>query len=228
MPKNMIRGNTITVNKKYTTLESLTCKDFYWHIINVTKHIPTSISKWTAHYQGFRSAESSVWPRIFKIPFKTVRDTKIQTFQFRVLHRIIPCNYWLHNIKIKERNTCDYCNNVDDLPHFFLQCPKVTDFWEYWIHWWENISGIKIENSSVLSECIIFGFPNDSDVIQVLNYCVLYAKYYIYIQRLYNNKLDLFACLSQLKIAMEMEYNICKSQNKEKKFEKFNFVYEKL
>ncbi len=30
----------------------------------------------------------------------------------------------------------------------------------------------------MLNECIIFGFPGDSDVIEVLNYCVLYAKYY--------------------------------------------------
>ncbi len=31
----------------------------------------------------------------------------------------------------------------------------------------------KIEKtSSVLNKCIIFGFPGDSDVIEVLNYCV--------------------------------------------------------
>ncbi len=62
-------------------------------------------------------------------------------------------------------------------------------------------------------------FPGDSDVIEVLNYCVLLAKYYIYIQRLYNNKkLDLFAYMSQLKYAMEIESKICKSQNNENKF----------
>ncbi len=76
---------------------------------------------------------------------------------------------------------------------------------------------------------IIFGFPGDSDVIEVLNYYVLYAKYYICIQCLYNNnKLSLFAYMSQLKYAMEIESNICKSQNNEKKFAKYNFVYENL
>ncbi len=55
----------------------------------------------------------------------------------------------------------------------------VTPYYCYAYNWWENISGIKIKNSSVLNECIIFGFPGDSDVIEVLNYCVLYAKYYI-------------------------------------------------
>lgn len=60
-------------------------------------------------------------------------------------------------------------------------------------------------------------------VREVLNYCVLYAKYDIYIEHLYNNKLHLFACLSQLKFAMEMEYNICKNQNDEQKFAMYKF-----
>ncbi len=46
-------------------------------------------------------------------------------------------------------------------------------------------------------------------------------------QRLYNNnKLNLFAYMSQLKYAMEIESKICKSpENNEKKFAKYNFVY---
>ncbi len=80
-----------------------------------------------------------------------------------------------------------------------------------------------------MNEYIIFGFPGDSDVIEVLNYRVLYAKYYIYIQCICNNnKLNLFAYLSQLKYAMEIESKICKSQNNEKKFAKSNLVYENL
>ncbi len=42
------------------------------------------------------------------------------------------------------------------------------------------------------------------------------------------NKLNLFAYMSQLKYAMEIESKICKSQNNEKKFAKNNFVYENM
>ncbi len=43
--------------------------------------------------------------------------------------------------------------------------------------------------------------------------------YNIYIERLFkNNVLDLYACLMQLKLALEIKYNICKSANKEKTF----------
>ncbi len=39
--------------------------------------------------------------RIFEQPFKCYRVTKIQSFQFRIIHRIIPCNQWLKNVMIK-------------------------------------------------------------------------------------------------------------------------------
>ncbi len=41
---------------------------------------------------------------------------------------------------------------------------------------------------------ILFGFVGSNGIIDVLNYCILYAKYYIYIQRLFNqNKRDVYA-----------------------------------
>ncbi len=68
----------------------------------------------------FKEASTNVWPRIFKLLFKTVRDTKIQTFQYRIIKNIVSCDKWLHNIKIKNSPVCDYCNNVDVLLHYFI------------------------------------------------------------------------------------------------------------
>ncbi len=67
-------------------------------------------------------------------------------------------------------------------PHYFIQCPKVAEFWCYWFNWLANLSSIDIRDSQVIEECILFGFPLNNDVMHVLNFCTLYAKYYIYIQ----------------------------------------------
>ncbi len=101
------------------------------------------------------------------------------------------------------------------------------EFWLHWqCNWWVNLSGIVIRNSQVIEECILFGFPSNSDVMQLLNFCILYAKYYIYIQRLFNNNtFDLYTCLNQ---AFKTEENICKTNNKKEKSLKFNFIYENL
>ncbi len=44
------------------------------------------------------------------------------------------------------------------------------------------MSGIVIKDSQVIEECILFGFPSNSDVMKVPNRYILYAKYDIYIK----------------------------------------------
>ncbi len=59
----------------------------------------------------------------------------------------------------------------------------------------------------------IIGFPYNSDVMQVLNLCILFAKYYIHIQHLFNNNtLDLYAFLNHLKCVLKTDKNICKTE----------------
>ncbi len=58
-----------------------------------------------------------------------------------------------------------------------------------------------------LEECVLMGFPEISDDILVLNYCILYTKYYICIQWLFkNNELDQYACQTQIKLALNIEH----------------------
>ncbi len=176
MPKNILSGNIITINNIIKILEKVTCKDFSWHLLNTDPHTPTALQIWFIHYPIFKEASANVWSRIFKLPFKTVRDTKIQTFQYRIIHNIIPWNKWLHNIKIKNSPVCDYCNNVDDLQQYFILCPKVAECWCYWFNWWENLFGIDIRDSQVIEECILFGFPLNNDVMHVLNLLYFICK----------------------------------------------------
>ncbi len=57
------------------------------------------------------------------------------------------------------------------------------------------------------------GFPETSDDILVLNYFILYTKYYIFIQRLFNNnKLDLYVCQTQIKLGLNIKHSICKKK----------------
>ncbi len=115
------------------------------------------------------------------MPFNTCRETKIQTFQYRIIHRILPCNKWLFNIKIKSEKTCSYCTDEDDIQHFLLKCDKANKFWKYWFKWWTNISELDISNFDHLEECMLFGFPGENKIFKVINFCILIAKYYIYI-----------------------------------------------
>ncbi len=60
---------------------------YVWHLINMDVHNPSSVKKWSSQYPIFKEAGTNVWPRIFKLPFIPVRDTKIQTFQYRLIQK---------------------------------------------------------------------------------------------------------------------------------------------
>ncbi len=89
MPKNIPSGNIIKINNKIKAIEKVTWKEFHWHLINIDVLNPSSVNKWSSQYLIFKEASTNVWSRIFKLPFITVRDTKIQTVQYRCIQKAI-------------------------------------------------------------------------------------------------------------------------------------------
>ncbi len=81
-------------------------------------------------------------------------------------------------------------------------------------NWLERLSEINLKNIPIFNECILFGYRNPSPKtkhkIYIVNYCIFYIKYYIYIQNPFNkNHLDVHSCQMQLKHVTEIEYEIC-------------------
>ncbi len=57
------------------------------------------------------------------------------------------------------------------------------------------------------------GFPETCDDILVPNYYILYVKYYTYIQWFFNiNELNLYACQTQIQLALNIVHSICKKE----------------
>ena len=219
-----------TLNNKSITIVNINCKTLYWFFVYPKQRSPTCISKWEELYPNFKTSSENLWENIFKLSFKTIRETKIQSFQFKLIHRIITCGKKLHDLKIKENPFCQYCDEVDDLRHFFLLCPNVSMFWRSLFLWWNRISEIRIALDLVdLEENILFGFQLKDEIFVCLNYCLLTAKYFIYCQRLYgNNTIDFYEYLCKLKNKLKVEKIICQRNGETKNFDKFLFVYNSL
>ncbi len=47
---------------------------------------PSCIEKWSDDYPGFHTAQKNLWSNIFRQPFSITRDTKLQTFQYKLIH----------------------------------------------------------------------------------------------------------------------------------------------
>ena len=219
----------INLSTKYRDINDIKCKDFYWAIINMKQVTPACVFKWQTIFVGFKDCDPDTWTRIFKMSFNVTRETKLQSFQYKLLNRIIPCNKWLHDVKIKTSNQCSYCDEVDDLVHFFVHCDKINYFWNTFFKWWSTTTGINVLNIENFEECILFGFPENDNIFQVLNYCILLAKYYIYCNRLFaNNRLDMYQYQVILKQRLAIEKYICIKEGKQKHFDKYTFIYENM
>jgi exonuclease III len=194
-------------------LDDIANKMIYMSFISQLGREPTCINNWKIDYPQ----TNITWQEMFYIPYTCIRETKLQSFQYKIIHRIVECNKKLFDMKIKPTPECSYCQEIDTIQHFFLYCPKSNAFWKSLTSWLNN----NIEGSMIVIDeiDIILGHLSIGDKYNVINYCILYAKYYIYKQRLfYNNDINLYEFLMVLKDKLKTEYNICKSNEMMHKF----------
>ena len=76
---------------------------------------------------------------------------------------------------------------------------------------------------------ILFGVPLVDNESLVLNFCILYGKFYIYKQRLFGgNIVSLDTFLVSLKSQLEIEEKICTLNNRSDHFDKFLDIFRLL
>ena len=121
-------------------------------------------------------------------------------------HSYIACRHWLYNMKVVETPDCLHCNKDDTILHFFIYCPRITEFLTSFIAWWNRIAG----TTGTINEIIfIFGVKIDSDEAITFNYCLISAKYFIYINRSNNSDSFIFyKVLVFLKKELTLEYQM--------------------
>ena len=90
---------------------------------------PAGLQKWQSISPGLIPEEE--WPDILRWPYQCLRETKLQSLQSKIIHRIINCNKKLFDMKLKETPMCSYCDETDDISHFFAHCDNVSDIWKF-------------------------------------------------------------------------------------------------
>jgi len=166
---------TLKINHVEKNMLNLKCKDFYWEYVVKKAASPKCIEKWEElyYYVDFD------WKLLFSLPYIVARETKLQSLQYQILNRYIPCKYFLKICNKEENDKCKTCERTEDLEHFFYNCNELGPFWNAFNHWFSNTCEIQIE---LHSPDIIFGIPNvnEDDILHSLNFCILLAKSYIY------------------------------------------------
>ena len=182
-------------NKKPVSL--IINKDIYSLFLKQVKTEPKCISRWAEYFPDYNFC----WQEIFKLPFETVRCTMLQSLQYRILHRIYPCNYWVAKWEQDTQPVCSHCEEIDTLDHHFFYCVRINNLWKFFNTWWSN----NIEKVDLSVTDILFGYMKKSHWGKALNYSILHGK--LFISKIVNSNYDpvSYSFLVQLKNALILE-----------------------
>ena len=82
--------------------------------------------KWEKYLETFIEDRHA----IYSLSFCTTKDTKLQNFQFKLLHIILPVNSFLYKCGLKETELCTFCMETkENLLPLFWNCNLVKKFW---------------------------------------------------------------------------------------------------
>ena len=168
----------IRVNDKEVPLNILRTRHFYE--LQRSTVTPTAQRRWEADGINF----DDCWQKVYSLPFKVTRSTRLQSLQYRIAHRYFPTKRYLFNVQIAPDPFCDDCGEVDSLQHYFAMCPQLTDFWTTFSHD-VNRKLRKRFHFRVTCENVLFGCLNGP---ASLNVVILYAKQFVISQKCHGDE----------------------------------------
>ena len=165
----IIRNDMMSVD-----LVSATTKKIYEYLIAKTYVRPTTLNRW----QETLDIDDGDWNLIFRQPYIASRETKLQSLQYKIIHRIIPCQKWLYNLKVIDSPVCQRCpsNCIDTITHHLVECGGLNNFWVDLESWWNRVAEYKVR---LHTKHIIFGLYHDNHHFRTLNYVILLGKWFI-------------------------------------------------
>lgn len=207
IPQTLVNRNLFLKSKENDLcISNTSTKKVYQQIVLQHYVRPTALDRWIEIF----NIEEDDWRHIFNLPYICARETMIQSMQYKIIHRIFPCNKWLHNLTILSSSKCDKCDEIDHLLHYFVECSEVMRFWKRLENWWNSTTGINI---ICTQKHIIFGIFYDNIYYSHINYVLLIGKWYIYRQNLNKRPICFYNFLKHLKRRLEIEECICRKNN---------------
>ena len=120
-----------TEHEKVDVLD-IRCRNYYLLFIKPLCKPPIAQEKWQEQF----NIKPEDWLEIYVTPFKVIRDTDVQSLQYKIINRFFPCKYivskWYKNVE----PICDYCEEVDTIQHYFYYCQEINKLWNSLQNWW--------------------------------------------------------------------------------------------
>jgi hypothetical protein len=208
-------------NKLLDTITSTAkvCKCVYSRYIASLQYKNKAFDKWNIVLQQILSEDD--WKAHNTIVYQVTKNTKLQSFQFKIMHRILCTNRVLKMCKIKAEDHCSFCKvQPETIIHLLWECPIVNSLWQALTEWLSPHINLGIYMNA---RDILLGKPDQCEMLP--NILVLRTKYYVYCRKCCDKEIG----LSGLKECLKGEYNLQKCiATRSGQIEQFNETWEKF
>ena len=149
---------------------------------------------------------------------KISKETKLQVFQYKVLHQIIPTQLFLYRAKISESPVCKICKmSNENVEHMLYDCESTKNTWLNLIVLFEQRESIEVQCNT---KSCLFGIFSKNNEKQKWNYVSLLFRYYIYRTKSNNQTINLSVFLQSFKCHLNLKSLTYQSENEQEDFDK--------
>ena len=188
-PNKIISSDFYWYSNTKLRFSNLKSKNVYWKLLN-SKKIPKMLNeiKWE------NDLECKInFKCVYLLPYRICIETKLISFHYKILHRIIPTQRWLFLRKIVESECCIFCGEQDNILHYFCNCIRIKTFWDSVFNWWKSLD---VPPLNEWTNChIILGFEGNEIFFDAINFMVMLGKWHIYCSKKDGKKPDLYTFL---------------------------------
>lgn len=189
--------------------------------------VSTACQRWQEDREEVTVSGPEEWNESGCSVYKATRETKLQSFHYKVLHRILPCGSFLNRIRIRESDWCEFCDETDSITHYLFACAKVKPFWSRICEWFRNEADLYLDH--LTTKEYIFGLAAGTHFRDPINNILLSVKFYIYRQKSFHEcNLDVRHWLMEYRTRLQTEQWIRKRTGSKPPNRIYNRILEAL
>ena len=175
--KNKIRPIPHTPYSKLNcgsfSISDVTSKQIYNSILCKKQIPPTAQQKITDKY----SDTVINWKKVYSLPFRTILDSKLREFKYKILNNIVFTIDELFFFGLSQSPNCTFCNEEpESLEHLLSHCKVSSEVWKEVLSWLKD-NNIVIESFNEIG--LFLGIFEETEDFFIINHVLLLGKYYI-------------------------------------------------
>ena len=204
----------IETQTKFEKIQNITTKQTYLEINENEELLKEIYSKWGKIIQDTYSYEQFI--KI--VSTNIVKNSKYDSFHYRLCTKAILLNDRLYHMKITETQNCSLCGEEKEtLSHFFVNCKITKILWKKLLeHNKIKKHIIRISRENNLDNVILNDIMSE-DLTNCINVCAIVFKQKLFAAKCKKEKLNINAVVKEIEFIHKIESDKAKQSSKANK-----------